>query len=226
MTTRHYLLGPPSIFEARSPSRLAPKRAPRRWLLLTVLTSVILLWLVFRWIAQPAWMARLPQTLTDALDVIDLAAALTLSFVWLGLALRRRWQANSSPVAPLTLEQIYSLTPSGFEHYVAGLFRQKGYQVRVRGRSGDHGVDLVVRNGNGKRAIVQCKRYQNTVGEELVRELFGTLIHERAAHAFLVATAEISGSAYEWAQGKPITLIDGRTLVRIAAALGPSSQSR
>ena len=100
------------------------------------------------------------------------------------------------------LDELQDLSPKEFEHYVAGLFRRKGYRAVVRGRAGDHGVDLELRAPTGKRAIVQCKRYQNTVGEDVVRELFGTLIHER-----------------DWAQGKPITLIDGRTLVRIAASL-------
>ena len=73
-------------------------------------------------------------------------------------------------------------------------------------------------------AIVQCKRYQNTVGAELVRELYGTLMHEKALHAFLITTADISSAAREWAQGKPITLIDGATLMAIAAALESSKQ--
>jgi hypothetical protein len=34
-----------------------------------------------------------------------------------------------------------------------------------------------------------------------------------------VTTAEISASAKRWAQGKPITLIDGPTLVEIAQSL-------
>ncbi|MCB0000495.1 MAG: restriction endonuclease, partial [Anaerolineales bacterium] len=41
----------------------------------------------------------------------------------------------------------------------------------------------------------------------------------RAAHAFLVTTADISDAAREWAQYKPITLIDGETLVQIATSL-------
>ena len=78
---------------------------------------------------------------------------------------------------------------------------------------------LELRRRDGKKAIVQCKRYTNTVGPDVVRELYGTLMHERAAHAFLVTSAVISDSAREWARRKPMTLIDGATLVQIAAAL-------
>ncbi|MCA9937479.1 MAG: restriction endonuclease [Anaerolineales bacterium] len=117
------------------------------------------------------------------------------------------------------MAEIYALSPGAFERYVAGIFRRKGYRVKIRGGSGDLGVDLEVTNQHGKRAIVQCKRYQHTVGAEVVRELYGTLIHERAAHAFLVTTADISTAARDWSQGKPITLIDGETLVHIAYTL-------
>ncbi len=44
-------------------------------------------------------------------------------------------------------------------------------------------------------------------------------MHEQAAHAFLVTTAEISKATREWTQGKPMTLIDGATLVKIITAL-------
>ena len=118
-----------------------------------------------------------------------------------------------------TLEELYALDPLEFEQYVARLFRQKGYTVTHRGRSGDKGVDLELKKVGGKRAIVQCKRYRRPVGPEVVRELFGTLVHERVSHAFLVTTADISQSARTWAQDKPMTLIDGSLLAQVSDKL-------
>jgi hypothetical protein len=106
--------------------------------------------------------------------------------------------------------------PVIFEKFVAHLFRQRGYQVKRRGGRGDHGVDLEMRQANGKKAVVQCKRYSSNVGPDVVRELFGVLIHERAAHAFLVTSADISASARQWASDKPMTLIDGEALLKLA----------
>jgi restriction system protein len=102
---------------------------------------------------------------------------------------------------------------------VAQLFRKKGYKVALRGGSGDKGVDLELQQAGGRRAIVQCKRYRRPVGPEVVRELFGTLVHERVSHAFLVTTADISNSARDWAQGKPMTLIDGNLLAQVSDKL-------
>ena len=119
----------------------------------------------------------------------------------------------------MNLAELFDINPKEFEHYVADLFRLKGYQVNVRGRSGDHGVDLELTGAGYKKAIVQCKRYRDTVGEKIIRDLYGTLLHEKVSRAFLVTTADISDAARRWAEGKPITLIDGPTLVSIASSL-------
>jgi restriction system protein len=119
----------------------------------------------------------------------------------------------------LSLQEMRALDASAFEDYVGLLFLHKGYSVQPVGASGDHGVDLVLLDSVGRKAIVQCKRYRRTVGEEVVRGLYGTLLHERATRAFLVTTAEVSEPARIWAQGKPLTLIDGRSLADIALSL-------
>jgi hypothetical protein len=188
-------------------------------LLVAGLTAVFLFWLVYRWIGHPAWLARLPQLLAELLRLAEWSWFITLGFLW-GVIWWRRQQPEKPSVAVLTGDELYALSPADFERYVAALFRRKGYRVQLRGRSGDRGVDLMLHQRNGKRAIVQCKRYRNTIGPKIVRELYGTLIHERVAHAFLVTTADISESAREWSQGKPMTLIDGEALVQIAAVLG------
>ena len=54
---------------------------------------------------------------------------------------------------------------------------------------------------------------------DTVRELSGPLLHGLVRHAFLVTTADISDGARDWAADKPLTLIDGKTLVAIAREL-------
>ena len=193
-----------------------------RWGLFTIAgtTLLFLSWLFYHWFIQPNWVIRLPTLLTEWIQLAEAAGIFTITFIWSAILWRQRRQIISSPPLPdLTLDQLYNLSPRAFERYVADLFLQKGYQVRVRGRSGDLGVDLEISDGQGRRAIAQCKRYQKTIGAETVRELYGTLIHERANRAFLVTTAEISTAAREWVKGKPITLIDGKTLVQISTSL-------
>lgn len=211
--------------QAEDPERLRSARRAYRtgMLIICSLTVWLLAWLAYHWLWRPDWIRMLPELLAELLLLVETAGAFTLAFVWAGLDMRYwRQMEEHSPLPPpaAVLSRLYELSPKEFESYVAGLYRQKGYDVTIRGGTGDHGVDLeLVSRHTGRRAVVQCKRYQNTVGAEVVRELYGTLLHERVSHAFLVTTAEISDAARTWARGKPITLIDGATLVAIDAVL-------
>lgn len=205
-------------FKPRTPISLSS-----RWII-GLLTAVYFFWLLIRAVSQPDWISDMAPLVAEFLQLVEVGWLATLVVLW--SIVWWRWRQEKAPAfEPLSLETLYNLHPADFERYVAGLFRQKGYRVSVRGRSGDLGVDLVITRKGGRRAIAQCKRYRNTIGPEIVRELYGTLMHEGVAHAFLVTTAGISESAREWAQGKPMTLIDGRTLVEIANTLRVTSAS-
>ncbi len=188
-----------------------------RWII-GLVTAVYLIWLLIRAVSQPAWIAQLPSVVYELLRLVEIAWLATILLLW-GVVWWQARQDDAQPWEPLNLETLYNLHPADFERYVARLFQLKGYRVVVRGRSGDLGVDLVITRQGGRRAIAQCKRYRSTIGPDIVRELYGTLIHEGVSHAFLVTTAEISDAARAWAQGKPMTLIDGPTLVEIASSL-------
>jgi restriction system protein len=113
------------------------------------------------------------------------------------------------------IADLKKLDPGYFEEVVAVTYRALGFWVRRVGKAGDHGVDLEMRSSNGKRWIVQCKRYRDSVGEATIRELYGTLIHEKAHRAVLVTSAEITPPAEKWAHGKPIDLVDGHALLKL-----------
>jgi restriction system protein len=195
----------------------------RGWFTLFGFSSALLAWLVYRSVIRPAWPLLLPGWMLEILEVAEVAGVVTMTILWAFLTWRT-WtsqggESRASDLYVRTLEEMYALSPADFEAYVADLFRRKGHRVTLRGRSGDLGVDLEIVDDRGRRAIVQCKRYQNTIGAEVIRELYGTFMHEKAVHAYLVTTADISEAAREWARGKPLTLIDGRLLEDIAHSL-------
>ncbi len=215
-------------------TRVAPKERPSRLsyqvggVLLGGITAVFLFWLLLHYGLVATGSVVIPALLREMLQLLEMAGAVTLLALWGVWAWQwkrslRPFSGLALPAHPLThsrtLDQLHALSPTEFEEYVAQLFRKKGYKVELRGRSGDKGVDLELRQAGGRRAIVQCKRYRRPVGPEVVRELFGTLVHERVSHAFLVTTADISHSARVWAQDKPITLIDGNLLAQVSDKL-------
>jgi hypothetical protein len=125
-------------------------------------------------------------------------------------ALRRRFGEVQ------TLAQMLALEPTEFEAWIGLLFQINGYQVKNTQDVADHGIDLEVSSAQLRYGLVQCKRYRGTVGEPVVRDLYGTLTHERADYGWLATTGGISRQAREWAAGKPMELWDGQKLVELA----------
>lgn len=58
-----------------------------------------------------------------------------------------------------------------YEHYVADLIRQAGWEAKVTSGSGDHGADIIAEK-DGIRVAIQCKLYSSAVGNKSVQEAF------------------------------------------------------
>ncbi len=127
-----------------------------------------------------------------------------------------KWRTNRSRLNNAkTLDGLLKLSPREFEKLVATLFKANGHQAQVLGGSSDHGVDIVVLSNEKEKWIVQCKRYNGSVGEPVVRDLYGTMGHEGAQRAYLITTGSFTTQAKEWVVGKPIVLYDGPALIKL-----------
>ena len=67
----------------------------------------------------------------------------------------------------------------------------------------------------GGKIVIQAKRYTNVVGVSAVRDLYGTTLNEGATKGILVTTADYGPDAYEFAKGKPLTLLNGSNLLHL-----------
>jgi hypothetical protein len=112
----------------------------------------------------------------------------------------------------------------GFELKVAMVLMNKGYNVKHTGSSyGDQGIDLELKL-NGRRIIIQCKAFKNYVSAGPVRELYGTLIHQKADEGWLIVTSDFYRGAKTFAHGKPIRLLTARDLTNLPS-IGISAQN-
>jgi len=118
------------------------------------------------------------------------------------------------------LDEIKNLDPIAFEKLVARLFTQMGYYRRNHPCYERWGSGPDNWKGN-RKGVVQCKRYKNTVGQPVVRDLYGEMIHRRADEAYLITTATITLPAQQWASDKPMHLIDGNMLIEWINTLNP-----
>lgn len=106
-----------------------------------------------------------------------------------------------------TWEFWLSKTGQEFEEAVASLFLDKGYEVTLTGKTNDKGIDMILIR-DGKKTIVQCKLYKNRTPPNVARELYGTMMSEKADDAILVAPRGFSLATKEFVQDKPIQLYD------------------
>lgn len=107
-----------------------------------------------------------------------------------------------------------------FEHLIRELFEREfnnhGSEVRVTQASRDGGVDAIAFDPDpirGGKTVIQAKRYTNTVGVAAVRDLYGTVMNEGANKGILVTTSDYGPDSYEFAKGKPLTLLNGGNLL-------------
>ena len=114
-----------------------------------------------------------------------------------------------------------------FEHLVSELlekeFHKNGGEVKVTRASRDGGVDAIAFNPDpimGGKIVIQAKRYTNMVGVSAVRDLYGTVMNEGATKGILVTTSDYGPDAYEFAKGKPLTLLNGPNLLHLLESHG------
>jgi restriction system protein len=111
---------------------------------------------------------------------------------------------------------LMELRPIEFEALIQNLFAKMGLDTKQTRASRDGGVDCVAYDPRpifGGKVVIQAKRYKNTVGVSAVRDLFGTLQNEGASKGILVATSGYGQASFDFAQNKPIELIDGANLL-------------
>ena len=105
-----------------------------------------------------------------------------------------------------------------FEHELAELFAQHGYDVVVTPPSGDDGIDLIMRK-NGKVTIVQCKAHSRQVGPGAARELYGTLMSRHADEAILASVSGFSEGVRSFVSGKGIRLLSVNDIIEMEKEL-------
>lgn len=102
-----------------------------------------------------------------------------------------------------------------FEIETAKVFRSRGYIATLTKSSGDEGIDIIL-NYQGEVIAIQCKHYAKAVGQPVVREFWGSLMHLGADRGIFVATNGFTRPAWDFSRGKTIELWDLRKLLAFA----------
>ncbi|OKJ48487.1 hypothetical protein AMK27_37445 [Streptomyces sp. CB02009] len=149
-------------------------------------------------LAAIVWVAANWSTVWPALVTVLAAAALGGSGWALLRAHRqavsrdRAWRAQEEARArELSMAQVDALTWQEFETYVAELCRRDGCtKVVVSGKSGDLGADVVGYLADGRKLVIQCKKYaaHRSVSSQDMQKFVGTARLEHRADVALFVT--------------------------------------
>lgn len=129
---------------------------------------------------------------------------------------------HNSILAAEILDTIKSCSPGFFEQLVIDLLIAMGYggsrddAGEALGRSGDGGVDGIIKEDMlGLDSIyIQAKRWEGSVGADVVRNFVGALALKKAKKGIIITTSAFSKPARESVKTieKKVALIDGKQL--------------
>ncbi|MEU4249463.1 restriction endonuclease [Amycolatopsis sp. NPDC026612] len=137
---------------------------------------------------------------------------------------RQAWQlevARSQEIA-----RYHAMAPNEFERALAFLCTRDGCsQAQVTGRAGDLGADVVAYAPDGRKIVLQAKRYgvaSKVTGPDLQR-FGGTCYTVHGARvAAVVTTSTFTKQARQYAAHHGIRLFDGPGLAAWASRTGPA----
>jgi restriction system protein len=129
------------------------------------------------------------------------------------------------------LSQTKLVSPSFFERLVVQLLVKMGYggsfkdAAQAIGKTGDGGIDGIIKEDRlGLDFVaVQAKRWENSVGREVIQTFAGSLMGHGASKGVLITTSAFTSGAKEYAQKistNKIVLIDGEQLAELMLDYG------
>lgn len=126
----------------------------------------------------------------------------------------RYFKKRTVAVLSKPIKNIMALGPYEFEKFIAQLLTGMGFtNVALVGRAGDMGVDLVANDENGKRTIVQCKRYiDHKVSATPIQRLHSFAVTRGAMRSILITTSDFTLQAKAEARHTSTELINGEQL--------------
>ncbi|MFE9404220.1 restriction endonuclease [Streptomyces sp. NPDC006530] len=153
----------------------------------SILGAIAVVWLAAHWSAVwPVLVTVLAVAVVGAVGWVVWRAHRT------AVARDREWRAQEEARArELSMAQVDALSWQEFEAYVAELCRRDGCtKVVVSGRSGDLGADVIGHLADGRKLVVQCKKYapHRSVPSQDMQKFVGTARLEHGADVALFVT--------------------------------------
>lgn len=119
-------------------------------------------------------------------------------------AAHEAWLAKNNSA---TMQQVDRMSGIQFEQFCAALLIKYGFSVSYTKNSGDQGVDLVAQR-DGIRYAIQCKRYNNKLGNKPVQEVYAGAKLYGCSVAIVMTNNYFTAGATEVARATGVKLWD------------------
>ncbi|AKI97840.1 restriction endonuclease [Kosmotoga pacifica] len=112
-----------------------------------------------------------------------------------------------------------NLSGKDFERFLLFLFKRLGYKARLTRRGKDQGADLVIKKWIFWTAV-QAKRYNGSVGNFAVQEVYASRKIYNCRKAMVVTNRTFTREARELAEKNKVTLWDREKLLKAMTKAG------
>lgn len=116
------------------------------------------------------------------------------------------------------ISKLRKIDSTKFEHFVADLWKEMGYQAEVFQQSRDGGIDIEATNHLNEKHLIQAKRYgkNSVVGGPKVREYAGLYAQESGVDkVYVVTTNKFTSQARKIADNADVELVNAERLVKL-----------
>ncbi|MCD7723714.1 MAG: restriction endonuclease [Clostridiales bacterium] len=146
--------------------------------------------------------------------MINLIITLSLLALFLVCAACLKKNIKKQKYLTATFDKIDQMTGIEFEKLLKAYYQQLGYKVQLTKTTGDYGADLILLK-NGRKYIVQAKRYKSKVGIQAVQQIVAAKAVYNAQSAIVVTNNYYTAPAWQLANANHVYLIDRDGLKKI-----------
>lgn len=127
--------------------------------------------------------------------------------------LREKEQRRQREFAFSGIEQIDKMTGRDFERRMKVLFEMKGWKAELTPDTNDFGADLLVWTPEGKKIVVQCKRYSKNITNKAVQEVVSAKAHYKADATMVITNQWLTKNARILAESTKTEIWDRDRLI-------------
>lgn len=113
---------------------------------------------------------------------------------------------NNEYISNNNLDNEKMITPYDYEEIITNIFSNLGWDTFTTSKSGDQGADIIMQK-YGLKYVVQCKLYNQPVGNKAVQEVTSAQAYYNAIGSIVVTNNDYTKSARQLAESQNVWLL-------------------